>query len=661
MPPKIKNLIMFLFLLHPVLFMQGQNAETDSLKRLLTTTSDGPERVLVLEGLSYAYLSAYPDTALQYALKGLHLAREINDRRGEAFCINALGSVYFHIGDYAKALEMYLQSLKMKERLNNQQAIAVTYFNIANVYTEQEDYRHALYYLFKTMQVDEKTKDSIGILFDLYSLSSIYLRMENTDSALYYGQQAYQLAQRMKDENLIGAIVYNFGEIYNSLNNFRFATKFYHSSISYAQIVNDREVLASDYHGLAKVFKQRGLLDSSAFYARKALSIAREAPFLKQVLEVSTFLSDLYKSVKKFDSAFKYQELSIATKDSLFNVEKIKKVQNLKFLEQQRQQAIEAAKTEYWNKVRLYLVIFASFVFLLIALLLWRNNKQKQKAYKLLQQQKEKTDQALEELKSTQAQLIQREKMASLGELTAGVAHEIQNPLNFVNNFSEINGELIEEMKQELLFGHTNEAISVAEDIKENNLKIHHHGKRADIIVKGMLLHSRASAGEKQLTDLNSLAEEYLRLSYHGLRAMDKSFDATLITNFDPGIGKLHLIPQDIGRVFLNIFNNAFYSVNEKRKLLKNGYEPTVSVSTRKLDGKIEINIKDNGMGIPRKSIDKIFQPFYTTRLTGEGTGLGLSISYDIITKEHKGELKVESKEGEFAEFIILLPPNTMI
>ena len=228
----MKKLLMLLVLLYTTHFLQGQNTEADSLKKLLTTLRETPQKVLVLEGLSYAYVSAYPDTALQYALEGLQLAQKINDPIGEAYCTNALGNVYFGVGDYPKALEMYLKSLQMKEPLKNQErAIAVTYFNIANVYTEQEDYRHALHYLFKTMEVDKKAEDSTGILFDLYSLSSIYLRMKNTDSALYYGQQALQLAGRLQDKNLIGAIVNNQGDIYASLNNFPLAAKNYHLSI----------------------------------------------------------------------------------------------------------------------------------------------------------------------------------------------------------------------------------------------------------------------------------------------------------------------------------------------------------------------------------------------------------------------------------------------
>ncbi|MEJ7821447.1 MAG: ATP-binding protein [Chitinophagaceae bacterium] len=272
-----------------------------------------------------------------------------------------------------------------------------------------------------------------------------------------------------------------------------------------------------------------------------------------------------------------------------------------------------------------------------------------------IEEEKLRAETALQELQATQTQLIQSEKMASLGELTAGIAHEIQNPLNFVNNFSEVNTELIEDLKAELETGNMQEAISIADDIKENEQKINQHGKRADAIVKGMLQHSRASSGKKEPTDINALCDEYLRLSYHGLRAKDKSFNATFKTDFDTSLEKINIIPQDLGRVILNLLTNAFYAVNEKKKQQPDGYEPTVSVSTKKVGDKIEIKVADNGNGIPQKVLDKIYQPFFTTKPTGQGTGLGLSMSYDII-KAHCGEIKVETNDGEFAEFIIQLP-----
>jgi signal transduction histidine kinase len=284
-----------------------------------------------------------------------------------------------------------------------------------------------------------------------------------------------------------------------------------------------------------------------------------------------------------------------------------------------------------------------------------------------IENQRDQVTHTLGELRSTQNQLIQSEKMASLGELTAGIAHEIQNPLNFVNNFSELNTELIEEMNREIDSGNLAQIKNIASDLGQNTEKITHHGKRADAIVKGMLLHSRKSTGQKEPTDINALTDEYLRLSYHGLRAQDKSFNSNMETSFDETLDKINIIPQDIGRVLLNLFNNAFYAVNEKRSLVNQSadpinpagksYEPLVSVSTKKTGDKVEIRITDNGTGIPQKVVDKIFQPFFTTKPTGQGTGLGLSLSYDII-KISGGTIEVQTQEGNGTTFIIQLPVN---
>jgi len=272
---------------------------------------------------------------------------------------------------------------------------------------------------------------------------------------------------------------------------------------------------------------------------------------------------------------------------------------------------------------------------------------------------RKKAEDALSELQATQKQLIQSEKMASLGELTAGIAHEIQNPLNFVNNFSEVSVELIEELKSEKAKAKSERDDKLEEDIlndiAQNLEKINHHGKRADGIVKGMLQHSRSSTSTKEPTDINKLADEYLRLAYHGIRAKDNSFNATLKTDFDQSIGSINIIPQDIGRVILNLITNAFYAVDEKKKQGTPAYEPTVSVNTKRLSDKVLISVTDNGNGIPDAIKDKIFQPFFTTKPTGQGTGLGLSLSYDIV-KAHGGELKVKTKEGEGTVFIVELP-----
>jgi two-component system NtrC family sensor kinase len=276
-----------------------------------------------------------------------------------------------------------------------------------------------------------------------------------------------------------------------------------------------------------------------------------------------------------------------------------------------------------------------------------------------LSKQKEALQKTLENLESTQAQLIQSEKMASLGELTAGIAHEIQNPLNFINNFSEVNKELIEELKTEKLKTKSERndllEMEILNNLINNEDKISHHGQRADAIVKGMLQHSRTNAGQKEATDVNALADEYLRLAYHGLRAKDNSFNASIVTDFDPLVGKINMVSQDIGRVLLNLYNNAFYAVNEKKKGQQGKYEPTISVATKRMGGRLLILVRDNGNGIPQRVRDKIFQPFFTTKPAGQGTGLGLSLSYDVV-KAHGGEIKLDTREGEYTEFVVQIP-----
>jgi len=307
------------------------------------------------------------------------------------------------------------------------------------------------------------------------------------------------------------------------------------------------------------------------------------------------------------------------------------------------------------NRIMTFALLAGIGVFMLIAYILLRNNRARKKANTLLEMQKKELQETLGELKSAQTQLIHAEKMASLGELTAGIAHEIQNPLNFVNNFSDLNTELIEEMRHALKSGDSAEALHIATDIQANQDKISSHGRRADIIVKGMLQHSRTSSGQMEAADINKIADEYLHLAYHGLRAKDKSFNITMETSYDTAIESVNIIPQDIGRVLLNLYNNAFYAVAEKKKEQPEEFEPIISVSTKKVGDKIEIRVRDNGSGIPANVKDKIFQPFFTTKPTGQGTGLGLSLSYDIV-KAHGGELKVNSIEGESTTFVISLP-----
>ncbi len=397
----------------------------------------------------------------------------------------------------------------------------------------------------------------------------------------------------------------------------------------------------------------------------KGLALAKQMGNIKELQGGYYNLTKLDSAKGNYKEAYEHYKLYSLYRDSLVKEENEKKSLQAKMqYEFDKKQAIAKAEQDKKDAEQKRIknlqyfaiagLIILVLVILIIAFIQWRNNNQKKKANILLQQEKEKAEETLIELKSTQSQLIHSEKMASLGELTAGIAHEIQNPLNFVNNFSEVNKELIAEMREEITKGNYDGVTVLAKDVEENEEKINHHGRRADAIVKGMLQHSRASTGQKEPTDFNALADEYLRLSYHGLRAKDKKFNAIIKTDFDNSVGKINIVPQDVGRVLLNLYNNAFYTVNDASANQEPGYEPTVTVSTKKLNNAVELTVKDNGKGIPQKALDKIFQPFFTTKPTGQGTGLGLSLSYDII-KTHGGEINVKTKEGEGSEFVVHL------
>ncbi len=539
-----------------------------------------------------------------------------------------------------------------------------------------------------------KAKDSSAGFYALLSQAEILKKNQQLQDAEAKYEQALELqpnndyaaAQLAEIENLIQKqnLEYNdlIAKANNSfnLNQLETSTQLYKQALTIkpndpfannqVQIIGKK--LIYNYNDKATNLEKNGLLDSSIFYAHKVLELNKIVQSPGTKLDALDLLSGIYKAKHNTDSLAKYLELTIATKDSLFNQQKILQVQNTAFNERLRQQEQTEQQQQLQNKIKLYSLLAALVVFFIIAFILYRTNRHKQKSYALLQKQKQeidtqktKAEQALDELKSTQAQLIQSEKMASLGELTAGIAHEIQNPLNFVNNFSEINKELLVEMKDEMNKGNIDDATAIANDILTNEEKINFHGKRADSIVKGMLEHSRTSTGIKEPTDINKLADEYLRLSYHGLRAKDKSFNADFKTDFDESIGKINIVPQDIGRVLLNLINNAFYAVNEKKKIspvtpeAEEQYKPLVTVKTSMNPPSgsrgVVIIVTDNGNGIPQDIVDKIFQPFFTTKPTGQGTGLGLSLSYDII-KAHDGEIKLESKEGKGSRFIIHLP-----
>ena len=621
----------------------------------------------ILQLIKSQIVSPYdkPDSALVIADSIISLSTKVNYLFGLAQGHSLKAECYWVKGDYARSMYHVLQEEELYRQLNYETNLALSKGSLAQIYYELGDYSLALQYNFETRRFLLSAPDTIqtrkkqlpketALMMNNLDLAKSYLLGNKLDSALFYGEMALTFNRNANQMWSYCALV--VGNILEKMNRDSAALAIYNLETTFGGQNDLVEIII----GKATVFNKLHLVDSSRYYAKKALESAQSNHYLKSIMQASDLLSSTYEQSNTTEF-IKYLKIAHAARDSLYSKERINQLNGFLLNNELRQRDKEAAEIKYRNQKRTFLLLMISVIFLVAGILLWRNNQLRKKSNTLLQVEKEKVEKTLVELKSTQAQLIQSEKMASLGELTAGIAHEIQNPLNFVNNFSEVNKELLTEMKDEIDKGNMDEVKVIANDVIENSEKINHHGKRADAIVKGMLQHSKQTKGIKEPTDINALCDEYLRLSYHGLRAKDKSFNATMQTGFDTSIGKINIVPQDIGRVLLNLYNNAFYAVTDA-SLRSSGqassapdYRPTVSVSTKKINDKVEIRVRDNGNGIPPKVIDKIFQPFFTTKPTGQGTGLGLSLSYDIV-KAHGGEIKVESKEGEGSEFIILLP-----
>ncbi|HEY5407654.1 MAG TPA: ATP-binding protein [Ginsengibacter sp.] len=689
----------FCFLLLPV-FSLAQNPiyntpsthQADSMMALLKTAPDDTSRMRIYAELSPYYFNKNSDSSVYFGQQSLAIAKKLKQKLWEAFIDNSIAYAFYLKGNYINALQLLLNALKIsgdeeseqniwslatfyneadphKARLN---VLAYTHLNLAFVYLIPGNTQQQKTNYLEGIKIGESINDRATTGIFKMNLTNFYMTLNKLDSALLTARSSLDNLNAAGLVKYTGVVISAIGDIYTAKRKYDSADIYYRQGI----LINTQQELYRgvlvNYRSLAKLFVATGRADSAIYYAKKGIALGKEINVTGNLYNIYNILSAAYNLRGENDSAYFYLKMTVALQDSLYNKQKINQFQDIGFSEQLHQQEVENQKVQYQNKLRTYAMLTGIGVFMLIAFLLYRNNRNRKKANALLHEQKEELQSTLSELKSTQAQLIQSEKMASLGELTAGIAHEIQNPLNFVNNFSEVNKELLAEMKDEMKKGNIDDANAIANDVINNEEKINHHGKRADAIVKGMLQHSRSGTGVKESTDINALCDEYLRLAYHGFRAKDNSLNTVPIaigikTDFDDTIDNINIIPQDIGRVLLNLYNNAFYAVTEKAKngQLRMGskeYEPTVAVSTRSVkspsgDSGVLLTVTDNGNGIPQNIVDKIFQPFFTTKPTGEGTGLGLSLSYDII-KAHGGKIKVETKNGEGSAFIIELPAH---
>lgn len=606
--------------------------------------------------------------SIDYYNNALTIARSLSDEKLVPGILNNIGLVYYNLGNYAEALNNFYDAIRGADQVNNANVKAATLNNVALIYFEQGKLEEAKEKYREMLEIYQTIGNQGRVILALNNIGDVELKQNNPTAALQTLLTGHQSALELNSPEFIEMTARTLADIYSALDSLEKAENLYQQSIEMSKENGYGVPYAHSLIGLASLNYKKGELEKALTVANQGLQQAETMGQTRQIRDANELLAKIYAEEGNFEEALKKFQLFKHYNDSINNSETQRITAVLESEYEFSKKTLEFEKAN----LRQRWIIFSAFAGLIVILIIlfigYRNRNKLNSAYHSLQEKtheveikNEKLENTLNQLKAAQVQLIQAEKMASLGELTAGIAHEIQNPLNFVTNFSEITEEMITEILEDRAKSPADQDYELQEeilnDIKVNLDKINHHGKRAGSIVKGMLAHSRTSTGEIVPTDLNALINEYLRLSFHGLRAKDKSFAADFNTDLDPNLPKVNAVPQDIARVLLNLFNNAFYACGNS-DFRKNNPElkPQVKVITKNLGNKkVQITVSDNGSGIPDSIIDKIFQPFFTTKPSGDGTGLGLSLSYDIVNA-HGGDLQVKSELGKFTDFIILLP-----
>jgi len=691
-------------------FAKSQSIQKlDSLHHALKMAENDSVRMDVLNGFYSHYAESNRDSAMFYTDLALATSKKINQPLWTAFILINKAYLLLKQGNLSLSFKLLNESMAIAKDEKSENNIYVpeslregwdpherrililggVFHNIGNAYSQAGNAEKAISSFKEVIRITEENKEKNSFLHACMNIGSIYLELNQLDSASHYAGNAIVYSNSSGFKTYQGNILKIIGDIFSKQNQLDSAKYFYWKSLSVNREQGNVTSEIAANIALARLYEGIAQTDSMFYYANTGFRMASGLKTGAQIASAAELMSTAFKRKGNIDSALTYLSVSKKMADSLNKVrtEKLTEFQNVGFEEQMRLEKVAQKSVASKNKIRTIGLITGLGLLSILAFVFYRNNRQKQKANTILQEQKQKVESTLHKLKSTQAQLIQSEKMASLGELTAGIAHEIQNPLNFVNNFSEVSAELVEEIqearakkqdeKRALRQSSGTEARGeprdeseeledeILEDIKKNLEKINHHGKRADAIVKGMLEHSRTGSGEKELTDINTLTGEYLNLAYQSFKSKNEGVEISLITDLDSSLPKIELVRADIGKVFLNILNNAFYAVTSKFDIHSTTADrhsafdiqelPKVTIKTKYLENSIEISIHDNGPGIPSSIKEKIFQPFFTTKPTGQGTGLGLSLSYDIV-KAHGGEIKVRSEEGKGTDFTIQIP-----
>lgn len=638
---------------------------SDSLRAQLVTCSDGDQRMSLLTRLARECIEADPLASIRYAQQALQLARQHHNQLAEAKAIIMLGWGFAFAGNFPLALQTLLQGLHQVEVLDDQVCLADVSNALGYVYSEQGNYQTALTYYFQAHNIAKTMRyHRLGAVIP-GNIGLVYRRARRLDLALAYARRGQELSQVVHNQvSEVGDLAL-LGDIYADCGDLARARLAYRSSIRRAQQPLIPRAQCGAYLGLARLQQTHQQPDSALYNAQQALFSSRQGHYLKGVLDASEMLSHFYATRHDSSRAYRYLTLAATTRDSLFSQARVIQVQSIHLGEQLRHQETLHQQAQTAAMQRQYLILSLLIGLGPVVVLLWHNNRLKRRSNWLLSKrnkhiarQRDELRTTLQELQDTQSQLVAAEKWAFVGELSAGIAHELQNPLHFMKKFAEVSSQLIDglpapapvhgqkpALEQEILIG-----------LRQNLQEISQHGLRASAIIQDMLVHARSGHSQRTPTDLRVLADECLALAYRTSHDKHAPTLVKLTTQYAPDVAPVPVMASDLSRALLNLFTNAFYAVQQRQALAPADYQPEVSVWVQSFAEHMEIRVRDNGIGIPAEVGTQIFQPFFTTKPLGEGSGLGLSLSYDIITKGHGGTLQVESREHEFTEFRITLP-----
>ena len=639
----------------------AQTAATDSLRSVLARTPPDSSRVRLLLKLAYTYRASRPDSTLHLARRALGLARHLRFGQGEGRALGLLGAALRERGELPRSFAYQLAAGQLGRANHDVEGEAFSLNALGNISLDLRQYRLAIGYYSQSRALYEQLHLPHWVAGALTNLGSAYEKMGVLDSALLLQRQAERLIARHPRPRLAAALALrNMGTVQARLGHPAQAIDYFRRALRETTRSNDFRNRAMTQYHMALLYNTQHQPDSSLYYARQAMRSAQAVTYRVTVLGAGNLLAHLYQGRHNSDSAYHYQSIALAAQDSLFGPEKFRQLQLLSLAEQQRQQLHREQSTQQTARYQRLQLLAAIGFFITIALLLGWANRQQRRANRLLNQrnalieaQRNDLGEALAELRATQTQLVAAEKWAFVGEMAAGMAHELQNPLAFMQRFADVSMGLIEQedaahpagLEQTIMAG-----------LRQNLLQISEQGQRASAIIADMLAHARTGSSPPQPTDLNALVAEYLLRADHGPRTPNGPAAIELHTSFAPGLGPVAVVPAELGQALLNLFANALHAVRQRQQATPAGYQPMVSVSTRQADGAVEVRVRDNGPGMPEALKNKIFQPFFTTKPAGEGSGLGLALAHDIITKGHHGTLTVESHEGEFTEFTVRLP-----